>query len=270
MTWRDLVRGGERALREAGCESAGPEARVLAEHVAGSHLVFAPAPSEAMEDRYRRLVSRRARGIPLQHVTGTMYFRDLQLPAAPGVFIVRPETEVVAGAAIEAARSFENPLVVDLCTGSGAIAISVATEVPTSRVVAVEYDSEAFAHGYRNAQPYDNVTVVQADARVALEELAGQVNVVVSNPPYVPARELPRDVGHDPHVALFGGGADGLDLPRALVERAAHLLAPGGWLIMEHDDTQGQALLDLAVSLGFTAETGEDLVGRPRYLRARL
>lgn len=268
MTWRELRRQGAAALQTVGIESCQVDARLLAEHVAGAPLIFAPEPSRDQQQRYTSLIDQRAQRTPLQHIVGVMHFRNVELPAEPGVFIVRPETEIVAGAAIDAAvKAGPAPLVVDLCTGSGAIAISIADEVPGAQVIAVELDDTAYGAAQRNAAPY-GVDVRQGDARTACEDLLGTVDVVVSNPPYVPSSQIPPEVEQDPALALWGGGDDGLDMPRALVARARELLVDGGVLVMEHDETQGPALVECARGRGMAARTGVDLAGRPRFLYA--
>jgi release factor glutamine methyltransferase len=204
----------------------------------------------------------------------------------PGVFVPRPETEVVAGLAIdEAARiaaAGREPLVVDLATGSGAIALALATEVPAARVVAVELDPHAHAWAARNVSGLPDTVrrrvdlrlgdAVRADRGIA-SDLAGSVDVVVSNPPYIPPGSRPVDpevAEHDPALALYGGGADGLEVPRGVVAAAAGLLVPRGLLVMEHADTQGPAARALAEGPGWRdVRTVEDLTGRPRVLVAR-
>lgn len=266
MTWRELQREASGRLAAAGIETPAVDARLLAEHVAGMNLILAPNPTIDEASRYRALIEKRAERVPLQHLTGVMHFRSIVLPAEPGVFIVRPETEIVAGAAIDAARQAgPSPLVVDLCTGSGAIAIAVADEVPGARVVAVELDDTAYAAAERNGRPY-GIDVRRGDARTACDDLLGAVDVVVSNPPYVPPSQIPAEVEADPSRALWGGGPDGLEIPTAIVTRARQLLRPGGVLIMEHGEEQGPALVEHAQSLGMTARTGIDLAGRPRFL----
>lgn len=182
-------------------------------------------------ERYRCAIASRRTSIPLQHITGRMYFRMLTLRAEPGVFVVRPETEMVAQHAIDAARtcSADEPVVVDLCTGSGAIALAVATEVPASRVLAVEIDEAACQLAARNIADIEPVRVhlVRADALSALVEYEGRADVVVSNPPYVPGSAHPtqREAQLDPPRALYGGGEDGLVIPRGIMTRArAHLV----------------------------------------------
>lgn len=278
---RRLVSEAGRALGERGVSSPEHDARVLAEHVVGGPLVMCDGASAEQVETFLTLIERRAARVPLQHLTGVMWFRGLELVCRPGVFIVRPETEVVAGAAIEAVRRMAAdgvaaPLVMDLCTGSGAIAAAVAAEAPTARVIAIEIDEAAAGLARENCerQAPGRVTVLRADATdaAAFAELNGAVDVVVSNPPYVPAGAVEdAETGlHDPDLALYGGGADGLAVPRAVVARAAALLRPGGVLVMEHDASQGPTLREAAGAAGFReAATGQDLTGRDRYLRAR-
>ena len=277
---RRLVREAGQALKEAGVASPESDARVLAEQVVGTSLVMCDGASAEQVERFLGLVEQRAARVPLQHLTGVMWFRGLELVCRPGVFIVRPETEVVAGAAIEAARaaaaSGGQALVVDLCAGSGAIAAAVAAEAPTARVTAVEIDAAAADLACENCECLapGRVRVLRADATdpSTLAGLDGTVDVVVANPPYVPAGavEDAETEAHDPDLALYGGGQDGLMIPRAIVSRAAALLRPGGVLIMEHDAGQGRPLREAALAAGFaSATTGADLTGRDRYLRAQ-
>lgn len=278
---RREVRAAGEELARAGVASPHADARALAEHLLGCQILLSDGADEGFLAAYRALVARRAAREPLQHLTGRMWFRGLELVARPGVFIVRPETEVVAGAAIEAAgrvaeRYGRAPVVVDLCTGSGAIAAAVAAEVPTARVTGVELADAAVAAARENCERVvpGRVRVVQADATAAatLAEMDGSVDVVVSNPPYVPAGgvEDPETALHDPALALYGGGVDGLAVPRAVIGRAAGLLGAGGLLVMEHDAGQGESLRRAAVEAGLTeVSTGVDLTGRDRYLSAR-
>lgn len=262
-------------LAENGVASAHSDACQLAAFVLGQKLYLLSQVPQDFFDRYEQVITRRAGREPLQLITGRMYFRYLELLSQPGVFIVRPETEVVAGAAIEAASALAAPLVVDLCTGSGAIACALASEVPGCRVWAVELDSQAAALARVNAQKNQvNVNVIEADATGPLTELAeieGQVDVVVTNPPYVPAGliEDSETASYDPPLALFGGGVDGLELPLKLMKRASSLLRVGGVLVMEHDPSQVEALVKAAKAAGFS-QSGcyRDLTGRQRYLQA--
>ena len=278
---RRLVRQAGERLKAAGVASPEHDARELAEWILGTQLPLVDGADEAFAATYEEAVQRRTAREPLQRITGRMFFRGLELECRPGVFIVRPETEVVAGVAIEAVLArvaggvAGGPLVVDLCTGSGAIAAAVAAEVPAARVIAVELADEACAAAVDTCEWHapGRVRVLQADAAApsTLADLDGSVDVVVTNPPYVPAGAL-EDVetaSYDPRLALFGGGEDGLDLPVALVRRAAALLHDDGLLVMEHDAGQGRALREAALAVGFReASTGQDLTGRDRFLRA--
>lgn len=278
---RRLVRQAGERLKAAGVASPEHDARALAEWLLGRPLPLADGADAAFTAAYAQALRRREAREPLQRITGRMFFRGLELECRPGVFIVRPETEVVAGVAIEAARArvagrvAGGPLVVDLCTGSGAIAAAVAAEVPAARVIAVELADDAVVAAVAACERHapGRVRVVQADAAApsTLAGLDGSVDVVVTNPPYVPAGAL-EDVetaSYDPRLALFGGGEDGLDLPVALVRRAAALLHDDGLLVMEHDAGQGRALREAALAVGFReASTGQDLTGRDRFLRA--
>jgi release factor glutamine methyltransferase len=262
-------------LAEAGVESPRWDAEQLVAHALGVSRTSLPVVPNLDPDQHaalERLVARRAAREPLQHIVGTVGFRYLDLHVGPGVFIPRPETEVVAGCAIEAARRVATPRVADLCAGSGAIALSVAHEVPDAEVHAVELDEGALEWLRRNASGVPNVTLHHSSVAGALPGEDGTFDVVVSNPPYVADHELPhtepevRD--HDPHVALVAG-ADGLDVIRE-VERAAYrLLKPGGVVVVEHSDRQGQsapAVFDPARWTGVADHP--DLAGRPRYVVA--
>jgi release factor glutamine methyltransferase len=237
-------------------------------------------------ERLADLVAERAARVPLQHLTGRAGFRGIELAVGPGVFVPRPETETVAGLAIEAARTLDpgrsaapgEPLVVDLCSGSAAIALSVAVEVPSARVVALELEPHALAWAQRNVTDVAPGRVelragdVAGADRGVLADLAGRVDVVVANPPYIPpgARPLDPEVAdHDPEAALYGGGADGLAVPRAVVAVAAALLRPGGVFVMEHGDAQGAACRAMACAPVWTdVRTAVDLTGRDRALVA--
>lgn len=283
----DAVAEAEARLRDAGVPSPRYDAEELAGHVLGlsrgALLARVAAGSTADEDTlttYDGLVGERARRVPLQHLTGTAAFRHLVLAVGPGVFVPRPETEVVAQAAVdEAARlvaAGQAPVVVDLGTGSGAIALAVATEVPGAQVHACEREPHAHAWAARNvaACAPDRVDMRLADLADAFADLDGQVDVVVSNPPYVPPDQVPVDPevrDHDPDAALYGTGADGLGVVRAVVATAARLLRPGGLLVIEHADSQGEsapALVRAAEGWRDVADVA-DLAGRPRFVLAR-
>jgi release factor glutamine methyltransferase len=229
--------------------------------------------------RFAALLEQRADRVPLQHLTGRAPFRHLELAVGPGVFVPRPETEHLAGWALERIAGTDAPVVVDLGSGSGAIALSLAHEHPGARVTAVERDPGAIEWTRHNAAARvaagdTLVSVVEGDMTDPdlLDELSGSVDVVVSNPPYVPdGARVPREVAeHDPPLALWGG-PDGLDVVRGMLGVAARLLRPGGHLGIEHADQQGSALPAVVRAHGgFTdVEDHPDLAGRPRYTTAR-
>lgn len=285
---RVLVAEATSRLAEAGVPSPRHDAEALAAHVLGvgrGRLVTVPDPEPSFEPRYRELVGRRAAREPLQHITGEAPFRRLVLQVGPGVFVPRPETELVAGVAIDEARAVARtgrpPVVVDLYAGSGAIAMSVAEEVPGAIVHAVESDERAAVWLRRNATAWEaghqpaarsTVTVHEADVDGCLPGLDGKVDVVVANPPYIPVDARIRDpevAAHDPAPALWSG-EDGLDAMRVLEATAARLLRPGGRLAAEHADLQGEIAPAVFTGTGaWSAVTDHpDLTGRPRYLTA--
>ncbi|MDQ1289908.1 MAG: release factor glutamine methyltransferase [Actinomycetota bacterium] len=295
------VRDAERRLRDAGVASPRADAERLAAHVLRSGpgevaaaVVLGRILDDAEAARYEELVAHRAARVPLQHLTGRAPFRTIELEVGPGVFVPRPETETVAGLAIDAVLAAgaaraggdgagAGATVVDLCSGSGAIALAVAVEVPASRVVAVEREPHARAWAERNIARLAPGRVellagdVTADPSADGGPLAAHrasVDVVVANPPYIPDGSRPVDpevAGHDPAAALYGGGPDGLAVPRAVVVLAARLLRPGGVLVMEHGDAQGRACRALAAPPVWTgARTRADLTGRDRAVVARL
>ncbi|MGO2658813.1 peptide chain release factor N(5)-glutamine methyltransferase [Mycetocola reblochoni] len=279
-------------LASAGVPSADVDAELLIAFVSGldraqlqTAIVLGRPLDPAALDALGEVVSRRMAREPLQHITGVAAFRRIELAVGPGVFVPRPETEVLvqlgldelerlehAGGSVAAAAG--GPVVVDLGTGSGAIALSVATESPASRVWAVEASVEAFlwAEGNRRRLGLDNATVVRGDLGDALDELDGTVDLVLSNPPYVPDDAIPRDPEvrlHDPELALYGG-PDGLDVVRVLAVRGAELLKPGRLLAIEHGERQGEQIRELLTAAGWSeATTIPDLSGRDRVTHAR-
>jgi release factor glutamine methyltransferase len=238
---------------------------VQAKAIAGVEL------RSAQFDELDEMLERRVAREPLQHITGRAYFRSLELAVGPGVFVPRPETEQVAQFAIDALKAIPGPepLAVDLGTGSGAIAFSLATEVPHSRVYAVEVSEDALEWATRNRAltGATNATLVLGGLVDALHELDGRVDVVISNPPYIPTEAVPRDLEvqlHDPNVALYGGD-DGLDVVREVSTTALRLLHPGGTLVLEHGELQGAEIAELLRADGWTAvSTHRDLLGRDR------
>jgi release factor glutamine methyltransferase len=263
-------------LADAGVPSPRFDAEELAAFVHGVKRGELHGVADADFDaRYWEAVARREAREPLQHITGRAFFRYLELQVGPGVFVPRPETESVVGWAIDAVRAMDvvEPLIVDLCTGSGAIALALAQEVPRSRVHAVELDEGALTWARKNVEG-SRVVLHHGDALTALPELDGQVDLVISNPPYIPLTEweyvAPEARDHDPQVALFSG-EDGLDVIRGLERTAHRLLRPGGVVVIEHADTQGGQ-----VPWIFTEERGwadaadhPDLNNRPRFATAR-
>jgi release factor glutamine methyltransferase len=286
VSLREAVRDAAAALSEAGVDSAEFDAVSLAAHLlrtstAEVHklmILGAPAPEGFVD-----LVAERARRVPLQHLTGKAGFRRIELSVGPGVFVPRFETEFVAGLAIAhlLARPGEAadqrrlpPVLVDLCTGSGAIALAVKDEVPSADVHGVELSELAHAWAMRNRDDLGlDVDLRLGDATLAFPDLEGDVDVVVSNPPYIPVGAIPNDPevrDHDPEVALYGGSSDGLRIPLEVAARAAVLLRPGGFFVMEHADLQGDSL---PAALGRTGawhdiRDHEDLNGRPRAVTA--
>jgi release factor glutamine methyltransferase len=273
---RRLLADARARLHDAGVASPEHDAAELLAHVLGTTRSRLPLVDVVPADRaaaYDALVARRVSREPLQHLTGLTHFRHVELEVGPGVFVPRPETELLAGWAIEQALLVESPVVVDLCTGSGAVAKAIADEVPGARVHAVELDEPAHAWAERNLAG-TGVDLRRGDMADAFGDLAGTVDVVVCNPPYIPldawesvAAEA-RD--HDPHLALFSGD-DGLDAMRVLERRAALLLRPGGVVGAEHADLQGESAPAVFTAAGRWTEVRdhEDLAGRARFLTAR-
>ncbi|WP_205164171.1 peptide chain release factor N(5)-glutamine methyltransferase [Arthrobacter roseus] len=238
-------------LSAAAVPSPRVDAETLAAHVLGTErgrirALLAMNDNETLlPPRFGELVAQRVDRVPLQHLTGVAHFRYLNLLVGPGVFVPRPETETVAQLAIDAAREAGDATVVDLGTGSGAIAASVAHEVPGATVVAVELDELAHAWAQRNLAGL-SVELIHGDLRDALGERNATFDVVVSNPPYIPSTAVPQDpevANHDPRMALYGGGEDGMELPRATMATAARLLRSGGYFVMEHAEVQAHDMV---------------------------
>lgn len=270
-----------RVLTDAGVEAARTEAELLAAYVLDvprGRLALADGFDGDQLATFDALVARRAGREPLQHLTGSAAFRRLELAVGPGVFVPRPETELLAGWGIAQGRGREAPLVVDLCSGSGAIALAVAQELLQARVVAVERSAAALRWLRRNAADRAAagdrpIEVVEADVTAPdlLADLVGRVDVLLCNPPYVPADTLvaPEVAGYDPAEAVFGG-TDGLAVIRPVVARAGALLRAGGVVGIEHDDTHGADVPALLVADGRFTDVAEhrDLTGRPRFATA--
>jgi release factor glutamine methyltransferase len=272
-----LLRNAEQRLAEAGVASPEYDAKALLAHalgVQGGQLALVRDVDDAEVARFEELVDRRVMREPLQHLTGTAGFRYVSLRVGPGVFTPRPETELLAGWAVDRARELEAPVVVDLCTGSGAIAASIAFEVPGAQVHAVELDPGAHPWAERNLADA-RIDLRLGDMAEAFHDLDGTVDVITCNPPYIPleawASVEPEARDHDPDLALWSGD-DGLDAMRILEVTAARLLKPGGWVGAEHADVQGDSAPAVFSAAGRWSEVRDhrDLAGRARYVTARL
>lgn len=269
-----LIDAAAAVLAEAGVAAPRVDAELLAAHVLETdrgRLRFMEAGAD-FADRYDELIARRARRIPLQHLVGTAPFGPVEVHVGPGVFIPRPETEALLEWAL-AQKLPDAPVIVDLCTGSGALALALATNWPAARIVAV--DDSAAALDYARSNLADAaVEIVHADVtRPELRpELDGAVDLVVANPPYIPdgAQLEPEVAEHDPAHALFGG-PDGMHVIEAIAGLAARWLRAGGLLAVEHDDTTSDHTVELFRRSGrFDDVTARrDLAGRPRFVTAR-
>jgi release factor glutamine methyltransferase len=272
---RSAIDSATTLLADAGIDSARYDAEKLAAHVAGTErgrLSLLGPPDDTFFDHYNAAVAARSRRVPLQHLTGTAAFGPLTLSVGPGVFIPRPETEAMLEWAV--AQSLPaKPVVVDVCTGSGALALALARHWPDARVIGLDDSDAALDYARRNAAG-TRVEFVCADVTDSglLTELDGQVDLVVSNPPYVPdgAELEPEVVDHDPPHAVFGG-PDGMAVIPAVAQLAGRLLRPGGLFAVEHDDTTSSMTAETISSTqlfdDIVART--DLTGRPRFVTAR-
>ncbi|MEX3509179.1 peptide chain release factor N(5)-glutamine methyltransferase [Kocuria carniphila] len=279
-TLAQALRWAHGELAGAGVPSPDTDAVLLAAHLMGLSRgeVEAKAILGASEPAgFRELVAQRAQRIPLQYLTGKAPFRQLELSVGPGVFVPRPETELLVQLSLDEARRWRetgvpHPRVMDLGTGSGAIALAIATEDPTTRVFAVEKEDSAFDWAQQNLRG-SKVTLTQADYQDYEPENAGTFCVVVSNPPYVPPEDIPTEPevrDYDPPTALYGGADHGMALPCAAMDTAVRLLRPGGALFMEHAESQVAAMeRDLAARGFVEIQLHCDLAGKPRATGAR-
>ncbi|CAN5280058.1 peptide chain release factor N(5)-glutamine methyltransferase [soil metagenome] len=280
---RTAIATATSRLAAAGVDSPEHDARALAVHVLGlarpSDLLMVDDLGEYAEAAYDELVVRRADRVPLQHLTGSVGFRYVELEVGPGVFVPRPETESVVQYAVDALQGLDAPLCVDLCTGSGTIAFALANEVPSATVHAVERDPDALAWTRRNAARRveagdPEVQLHLGSAEDALPGLDGTLDLVISNPPYVATTEGhipdPEVVDHDPGIALWAG-EDGLDVIRLVEQAARRLLNPGGLLVVEHSDRQGRTAPELLERAGGWLDIADhkDYADRDRYVTAR-
>ncbi|TCC62211.1 peptide chain release factor N(5)-glutamine methyltransferase [Kribbella pittospori] len=273
MSTKTLVADAAARLRDAGVASPDFDAAELLAFVTGTSRLNLGDPTEDQARRYDELIARRADREPLQHLTGTAAFRYRELAVGPGVFVPRPETEVMVGWILDRLADVPEPLVVDLCSGSGAIAGAVATERPDSTVHAVELSPEACVWARRNLAG-TGATLHEGDIDGCLPEYDGQVDAVIANPPYIPLtawESVTAEVrDHDPALALWSGD-DGLDEIKVVAATAARLLKPGGWFACEHADVQGESAPAVFTATGSFTEVRDqlDLSGRHRFSTGR-
>jgi len=279
MQIKALISDGKAQIETAGYSSV--DAEILLAHLLGltrmelhnpialERALAEVADESAIVDGYAELVKRRCNHEPVQYLTGTAGFRNLDLAVGPGVLVPRPETEGLVEEVLKHIANLPGPVsVIDLGAGSGAMAISIATEAPNTHVIAVEKSMEAIEWLKQNVAFYDeSIRIVQGDVS---DVLAGvKCDVVVANPPYVPdSQPLPKDVANfEPAIALFGG-SDGLELPQRFIIAAARLLKTGGLLAIEHTETQGDAIANLLSADFNQIALHLDLTGRPRWTSA--
>ncbi|MGB8391518.1 peptide chain release factor N(5)-glutamine methyltransferase [Mycobacterium sp.] len=272
---RRAIDSAAALLAEAGIDSARWDAEQLAAHVAGTdrgRLALLESPGDEFLGRYRDVVTARSQRVPLQHLTGTAAFGPVMLHVGTGVFIPRPETEAILAWAT-ALRLPTRPLIVDICTGSGALAVALAHHRPAARIVGIDDSDAALEYARRNARG-TAVELIRANVTTPglLSELDGQVDLVVANPPYVPDDAVvePEVAHHDPHHAVFGG-PDGMAVIAAVVRLAGRWLRPGGLIAVEHDDTTSSHTVELVENTGLfeDVQARRDLAGRPRFVTAR-
>lgn len=280
MLLRELVAHAVEKFESVQIHSANVDAELIAGHVlqlnrgeVRAAVISGVELDEAQTKLFTELAARRFAREPLQHLTGVAYFRQLELNVGKGVFIPRPETEIVTQIAIDAlnASELENPIAVDLGTGSGAIALSIHVEVAKAQVHAIEKSEQAFEFTKRNFAKYPGADLVLGDLSDSFNALNGAVSVVISNPPYIPNAMIPIDPEvhlHEPSLALYGGD-DGLDVIRVLSGVAKRLLIAGGMLVIEHADTQSQMVCELLLAEGWRdVRAYQDLNGKDRAVSA--
>ena len=279
LTFKEFLQGGKDQLAKAGFAEV--EAEHLLAHTLGisrmdlhnpltvENALVAIGDMALVEETFWRLLDRRCAHEPLQYLTGVAYFRHLELKVGPGVLVPRPESELLVEAALNFIEKMEGSVsVVDLGSGSGALALSIATEAPNTHVIAVEKSQDAITWLKENVSFIDEkVRILESDVSDAL--IGVQCDVVIANPPYVPdSQELPRDVQeHEPAMALFGG-ADGMKLPRLFIATATRLLKSGGFLAIEHHENQGSGIAAVLAEDFIDIILHNDLTGRPRFTTA--
>ena len=279
LSFKEFLRSGKDQLAAAGFPEV--DAEHLLAHTLGisrmdlhnpltvENALAAIGDMTVVEETFRKLLDRRCAHEPLQYLTGVAYFRHLEIKVGPGVLVPRPESELLVESVLTHIEKLSGAIsVVDLGSGSGALALAIATEAPQTHVIAVEKSPEAIHWLKENVSFIDEkVRILESDVATALEGV--KCDVVIANPPYVPdSQELPRDVAdHEPAVALFGG-ADGMKSPRLFISAAGRLLKSGGFLAIEHHEEQGGAIADV-LSADFTdILLHKDLTGRPRFTTA--
>ncbi|MDN5805690.1 MAG: peptide chain release factor N(5)-glutamine methyltransferase [Brevibacterium sp.] len=281
-----VLRGAARLLADSHVPNPDPDSTALLAHAWGidasdlaRRRLFGDTVPTQVTENFAQLIERRRQRVPLQHLVGSAAFRHLELQVGPGVFVPRPETELLVTEILEELERQQNtqvPFVIDLCSGSGAITLSLATEHPQLAVIGVERETEALNWSLKNLASVhlgdSTVDLVSGDATSFADErpeLWGRADVVVTNPPYVPDEAVPRDPEvreHDPAAALYGGST-GLEIPALIMLQAEKLLRPGGFFIMEHSEEQGRAACELIMSTASLrqAVTFPDYTGRDRY-----
>jgi len=279
MNVREILKDAKEQLALSEIDSI--DAEILLAHVLGISRMDLHNPLvlertlEAIDDKnvlletFHNLLARRILHEPLQYITGSAYFRNLELKVGPGVLVPRPESELLVGAVLTHIANLPTPVsVIDLGSGSGALALAIATEAANSRVIAVEKSDEALVWLKKNVEAIvEDLRIVHSDVKDAL--LGIKCDVVIANPPYIETEsDLPRDVvEHEPAIALFGG-KDGMDAPREFISAASRLLKPGGLLAIEHNEVQGTLIANELARDFDEIRLHEDLVGRPRWTSA--
>ncbi len=279
LTFKEFLRGGKQQLAAAGFAEV--EAEHLLAHTLGitrmdlhnpltvENALTAIGDIAIVEETFWKLLDRRCANEPLQYLTGVAYFRHLEIKVGPGVLVPRPESELLVESVLTHIEKLSGAIsVVDLGAGSGALALAIATEAPNTHVIAVEKSAEAIYWLKENVSFIDEkVRIVESDVSTALEGV--KCDVVIANPPYIAdGQELPADVrNHEPAIALFGG-ADGMKAPRLFIAASARLLKPGGFLAIEHHESQGD---EIAAVLNLDFQDillHQDLTRRPRFTTA--
>jgi len=279
LTFKEFLRGGKEQLTAAGFPEV--EAEILLAHILGisrmdlhnpltvENALTAIGDMTVVEETFWKLLDRRCAHEPLQYLTGVAYFRHLEIKVGPGVLVPRPESELLVESVLTHIEKLSGAVsVIDLGSGSGALALAIATEAPQTHVIAVEKSPDAIYWLKENVSFIDEkVRIVESDVSTALEGV--KCDVVIANPPYVPdSQELPKDVAeHEPAIALFGG-ADGMKTPRLFISAASRLLKAGGFLAIEHHEDQGPEIAGVLISDFTDILLHQDLTGRPRFTTA--